>query len=119
MANDAAGALLEEVYQLPDGQEIAIGDERFRCPEALFNPSVLGLQSCGLPETTYNSIMKCDVDMRKDLFGSIVLSGGTTMLPGFVERMQKEITALAPSTLRIRVVTPPGKFIKRFLYIYV
>ena len=49
---------------------------RFRCPEALFQPSFLGMESCGLHETTYNSIMKCDVDIRKDLYANTVLSGG-------------------------------------------
>merc|ERR1712146_421710 len=53
----------------------------------------------GVHETTYNSIMKCDVDIRKDLYGNVVLSGGTTMFPGIADRMQKELTALAPSTM--------------------
>merc|ERR1712130_847508 len=35
-----------------------IGNERFRCPEALFQPSFLGMEACGIHETTYNSIMK-------------------------------------------------------------
>lgn len=61
---------------------ITIGNERFRCPEALFQPSFLGMESSGIHETTYNSIMKCDVDIRKDLYANTVLSGGTTMYPG-------------------------------------
>lgn len=75
---------------------ITIGNERFRCPEAMLQPSFLGMESCGIHETTYNSIMKCDVDIRKDLYANTVLSGGTTMFPGIADRMQKEITALAP-----------------------
>ena len=45
----------------------------FRAPEALFQPSLLGLESAGIHETTYNSIMKCDVDIRKDLYSNIVM----------------------------------------------
>jgi len=45
----------------------------FRAPEALFQPSVLGQEAAGIHETTYNSIMKCDVDIRKDLYGNIVM----------------------------------------------
>merc|ERR1712198_154815 len=56
------------------------------------------MEACGIHETTYNSIMKCDVDIRKDLYANTVMSGGTTMYPGIADRMQKEITALAPST---------------------
>merc|ERR1719228_2670875 len=48
--------------------------------------------------------MKCDVDIRKDLYANTVLSGGTTMYPGIADRMQKEITALAPSTMKIKII---------------
>jgi actin-related protein len=61
------------------------------------------MESAGIHETAYNSIMKCDIDIRKDLYANNVLSGGTTMYPGIADRMQKEITALAPSTMKIKV----------------
>lgn len=64
------------------------------------------MESCGIHETTFNSIMKCDVDIRKDLYANTVLSGGTTMYPGIADRMQKEITALAPTTMKIKVKRP-------------
>ena len=67
------------------------------------------MESVGIHETTYNSIMKCDVDIRKDLYSNIVLSGGTTMFPGVADRMSKEITALAPSSMKIKVVAPPER----------
>ncbi|EGG18839.1 hypothetical protein DFA_02578 [Cavenderia fasciculata] len=102
-------ATLERFYELPDGQLITIGNERFRCPEALFQPSFLGLESSGIHETAYNSIMKCDVDIRRDLYGSIVLSGGTTMFPGLPERLTQEMIALAPSTTKVRVVAMPER----------
>ena len=53
--------------------------------------------------------MKCDVDIRKDLYGNVVLSGGSTMFPGIADRMSKEITALAPSSMKIKVVAPPER----------
>lgn len=73
---------LEKSYELPDGQIINIGNERFHCPEALFQPSILGTDSFGIHETVYNSIMQCNVDIRKELYGNVVLSGGNTMYPG-------------------------------------
>lgn len=67
------------------------------------------MESAGIHETTYNSIMKCDIDIRKDLYANTVLSGGTTMYPGIADRMQKEITALAPSTMKIKIIAPPER----------
>ena len=102
--------LLQVLYRfLNNYLFLLVGNERFRCPEALFQPTFLGRESAGIHETTFNSIMKCDVDIRKDLYGNIVLSGGTTMFPGIAERMQKEITNLAPPTLKIKIIAPPER----------
>jgi actin-related protein len=103
MQTAASSSSLDKSYELPDGQVITIGNERFRCPEALFQPDFLYQSSPGIHEITYNSIMKCDVDLHEDLFGNIVLAGGTTMVRGMADRMQKELMALAPPTMKIRV----------------
>jgi actin-related protein len=99
----------EKLYELPDGRTIKVGSQRFRCPEVLFDPSLIGKEASGVHETTYNTIMKCDVDIRKDLYANIVLSGGSTMYPGLQDRLTKEMTALAPPTMKIKVVAPPER----------
>merc|ERR1719400_810916 len=95
---------IEKNYELPDGQEITVGDERFRCPEVLFQPNLIGLESAGIHKLTYGSIMKCDVDIRRSLYENTVLSGGSTMFPGIESRLQHEIRQLAPSNVKVKVI---------------
>ena len=109
MQTAAQSSSLGKSYKLPSGQAMTIGDERFRCSEAMFQPSFIDREIKGIHEMTYNSIMKCDVDIRRDLYANIVLSGGSTMFPGFAERMRKEITALAPPTMKIKIIAPPER----------
>ena len=68
-----------------------------------------GKEASGIHDTSFQSNMKCDVDIRKDLYANVVLSGGTTMFQGIGERMTKELAALAPSTMKIKVVAPPER----------
>ena len=106
---------IEKSYELPDGQQITISNERFKCPEALFNPSLLGINENGIHENTFSSIMKCDIDIRNDLYENIILSGGTSMFKGMKERMEKEMIDLAPPTMKINVVDRPERNIAAWI----
>jgi len=99
----------EKQYELPDGQMITVGNERFRCPEVLFQPSIIGREHEGIHKLTHKSINKCDIDIRKDLYKNTVLSGGTTMFKGIDERLEKEMKALAPNGNDIKIIAPPER----------
>jgi centractin len=96
-------------YKLPDGSTILVGAERFRAPEALFSPHLVGTEYPGVPELLANSIAKSDMDLRKTLYSSIVLSGGSTMFKGFGDRTLNEVRKLAPKEMKIRISAPPER----------
>merc|ERR1711957_903757 len=80
-----------------------IGNERFRCPEALFDPSMIGMEQLGMHQAAFQTIQDCDIDIRNDLYENIVISGGTTMFKGLQDRLQSEIQSKAPATVTVEV----------------
>ncbi|KAK9916352.1 hypothetical protein WJX75_001609 [Coccomyxa subellipsoidea] len=84
----------QRAYTLPDGRTIRVGSERFMAPEALFNPSLLDVESPGIAQQVFQCIQEMDVDNRTSLYQHIVLSGGSTMLPGLTTRLDKDMRAL-------------------------
>ena len=93
-------------YRLPDDKVIIAKDQRIKCPEVLFKPGIYNIgQAC------YDSIQKCDIDIRKDLYHNIVLSGGTSLFNGLPQRFEKEIKNLAPESMKeeVRVIASPER----------
>jgi actin, other eukaryote len=109
MKKSVETSAVERTFELPDGNVINVGNERFRCPEALFQPSLLGKEFGGIQQQMFDTIMNCDMDLRKDLYANVVMSGGTTMYPGINERMTAELKKLVPTSIEVRVVTPPER----------
>ena len=98
----------DQEEELVDERCLSIGD-------ALFRPSVYDIQALGVHEAVHQCIQNCDVDLRKDLYGNIVLSGGSTLFSGFRERLEEELVILAPQHARVRVIAPPERRYSAFL----
>lgn len=93
-------------YQLPDGQIIELGSSRYRATELLFRPDLIGDESEGIHEILANSIIKSDMDLRKNLYQNIVLSGGSTLFKGFGDRLLNELKKMAPKDVKIKMASP-------------
>jgi centractin len=104
----------QQTYKLPDGRVVHVGPERFRAPELLFNPGLIGQEYRGAHEMLADSIFRSDLDIRKALLGQIVLAGGSTMFPGYGERMLHELRKLTQKAAygqhaKIRITAPPNR----------
>ncbi|CAL9132401.1 unnamed protein product [Musa textilis] len=112
-------------YELPDGQTIEIGADRFKVPDVLFNPSLVqtipGMESfagfasvSGLPQMVIESINRCDADIKRELFSSILLAGGTASMLQLKERLEKELMEEAPQAARVKVLASGNSIERRF-----
>ena len=94
-------------YTLPDGQNIILGNECYRCPEIIFQPSLVGGER-GIHLATNSMIRNCEESLQKYFYNNILFVGGNTMFEGIAERMYKELSLLAPD-LSIKVRAPPDR----------
>ncbi|KAK3440427.1 actin-related protein 4 [Eucalyptus grandis] len=113
-------------YELPDGQTIEIGSDRFKIPDVLFNPTlsqtIPGMESFsefapsvrGLSQMVIESINKCDVDIRRELFSSILLAGGTASMQQLKERLEKDLLEESPQAARVKVLASGNTTERRF-----
>jgi len=98
-----------EEFRLPDGNVVQLGVERFRAPELLFNPELIGLEDPGVHQVVVDSINRVDLDLRKNLYSNIVLSGGSTLCRGFGDRLLNEIRRMSIKDNKIKIYAPPER----------
>eukprot|EP01064_Diplonema_japonicum_P020596 TRINITY_DN30201_c0_g1_i1.p1 TRINITY_DN30201_c0_g1~~TRINITY_DN30201_c0_g1_i1.p1 ORF type:complete len:379 (+),score=63.51 TRINITY_DN30201_c0_g1_i1:33-1169(+) len=108
LQNAEVSRSFERFYKMPDGSEIRLCEDRFRCPEALFTPSMIGLSCSGVHTMVNECILKCDSFIQKEMYDNIVLSGGNTLFPAFDDRLTKEVQALS-SSAAVRVTAFPER----------
>ena len=99
----------EEVYTLPDGSKVKIAQEKYQCPELLFQPQFFQRDHYGLHEQTFKSIKRCDDDIEKDLFQNVILCGGSSLFLKIRKKFEKELQSLAPTGKTVKVIAPPER----------
>lgn len=101
----------QKPFELPDGQIIQVKSSQWLAPECLFDPSLVGCEQEGMAKLVKATVDKCDIDVRKDMYENIVLSGGTTMYKGLPERLAQDVKALIPEAMqsKLKVVAPPER----------
>ncbi|NP_001018576.1 actin-like protein 6B [Danio rerio] len=105
-------------YEMPSGYSTDFGAERLRIPEGLFDPSnVKGLSGntmLGVGHVVTTSIGMCDIDIRPGLYGSVIVTGGNTLLQGFTERLNRELSQKAPPSMRPKLIACNSSIERRF-----
>ncbi|GMF09664.1 unnamed protein product [Phytophthora lilii] len=112
--------ITEQQYELPDGQTVVFGKERYEVPEFLLYPKTFDavvaaneqhaaaaakVVAKGLHRMLYDAVHLCDADLRRDMLTNIILCGGGSLTPGITERLHAELTRLVPSTFKLRFTT--------------
>ncbi|OQR71859.1 alpha-centractin-like [Tropilaelaps mercedesae] len=104
--HDEKAEMEKTQFALPDGSNIDIGSARYRAPEVLFRPDLIGQEYEGTHEALVYAIQRCDMDLRKVLYQNIVLSGGSTLFKGFGDRLLSEVKRSGPKSVKIRISAP-------------
>ena len=109
---------LDKSFELPDGNSITLGSERYHAPEILFTPGLNGSESVGLVDLVFNAVWNCNriddktIDakqMREEMFGNIILAGGCTLFPGFAERLKLDLTPLVADGMDVNIIALPQR----------
>merc|ERR1712086_843852 len=111
-AKASSSTELAKNYELPDGQTITVNAPRSSAPEALFNPGLIkeGDEALGMHQLASKSVTDCDLDVRTDLYGNIILSGGTTLYEGLPDRLEKELAALCPKAGDVKIIASADRY---------
>ena len=91
-------------YELPDGTKVELGEERKRIPEVMFTGAPEFANFTGVHRMASDAIVRADLDIRKELYNNIVVAGGNTLIPGFVERVQKHVPENASPNVKVKVI---------------
>lgn len=105
----AASQIPSVHYEFPTGYHQEFSSERFKLAESLFDHTMLGAG-----QLASTSVGMCDADVRLALYGSVVVTGGNSLLQGFPERLNRDLSHRAPSNTRLKMIAANGSVERRF-----
>jgi len=115
---EAVSSIPQMAYEFPNGYNDEFGPERFKIPEALFDPSGLrvpgGNTMMGAAHIVTTSVGMCDVDLRPALYGNVVVTGGNTLAQGYNDRLNRDLSIKTPSTMRFKLTSANGPQERRY-----
>lgn len=108
----ASSTAIQKTFELPDGSTVNVNTPRFMAPEALFHPDLIkeGDETLGMHRLCFKSITDCDLDVRKDLYENIILSGGSTLYEGLPDRIEMEVDKLCPQQGVVKVIATKDRY---------
>ncbi|KAJ1611146.1 BRG1/brm-associated factor 53A like actin [Cryptosporidium canis] len=126
-AAKSSSAIATSTYELPDGTLIDSEPVGIRVPECLLNPEMIindpdlpPVNTNGFPglcTAISNTILACDVDIRRDLMGAVILTGGTSVIPGLADRVSKSLAEddkLSGGGPKLKIISPNSTIERKF-----
>ncbi|RDW67126.1 actin family protein [Aspergillus mulundensis] len=97
-----AGASADQLNE----DALILGNERFTVPEILFTPSDIGMKSAGVPDMILQSLSVLPTGLHPAFLANVIVVGGNSLLPGFMERLEAELRQIASAECVVRVRRP-------------
>jgi centractin len=96
-------------HRLPDGTEVVLQSEMPDAPELLFDPTLYGHEVPSVVQTVSDCVKSCDIDLRRQLYESVFIAGGSTTVPHFCDRLLPELARVTPRSCTVRLHAPADR----------
>jgi centractin len=96
-------------FELPDGSVLQLNDETFKSTEILFKPQMLNNQKSrelSLVQAIDESLKKINIDVRRSVFESLCLTGGTMDIRNVDKRIENEVKTHLAGIHSVEVMQP-------------
>jgi len=93
-----------DTFELPDGEILELDKERFKCPEALFQPSIVGVSGDGIAHLIYKAIAKTHGNASNA--HEVFVAGSNTRFDGMAQRLTRDVHSLAGAQ-GLRILADP------------